>query len=53
MARESGRPIIWNALLADGALEPARRDAEYPHRDAIERLAQLNEEEGVRVFAQA
>jgi hypothetical protein len=38
MARESGRPIIRNALLADSALK---------------RLAELNEVEGAPVFAQA
>jgi N-acyl-D-aspartate/D-glutamate deacylase len=52
MARESGRPIIWNALLADGALNQ-HGGARYSHRDALRRLAQLNEEEGLRVFAQA
>ena len=52
MARESGRPIIWNALLADGALNQHGR-GEYSHRDALKQLAYLNEEEGLRVFAQA
>jgi N-acyl-D-aspartate/D-glutamate deacylase len=52
MARESGRPIIWNALLADGALNQHGR-SEYSHRDVLKQLAYLNEEEGVRVFAQA
>jgi N-acyl-D-aspartate/D-glutamate deacylase len=52
MARESGRPIIWNALLADGALNQ-HGVAQYSHRDALKRLAELNEEEGLRVFAQA
>lgn len=52
MARESGRPIIWNALLADGALNQ-HGGARYTHRDALDRLAQFNEEEGLRVFAQA
>jgi len=28
-------------------------EMEYPHRVAMERLRQLNEEEGLRVFAQA
>ena len=52
MARESGRPIIWNALLADGALNQHGRQ-QLSHRDAIRRLTKLNEEEGLRVFAQA
>lgn len=52
MARESDRPIIWNALLADGALNQHGK-AQISHRDALKRLAYLNEEEGVRVFAQA
>jgi N-acyl-D-amino-acid deacylase len=52
MARESGRPIIWNALLADGALNQ-HGGAQISHRVALERLAELNEVEGLRVFAQA
>ena len=52
MARESGRPIIWNALLADGALNQ-HGGAKYSHRDALKQLAYFNEEEGLRVFAQA
>ena len=52
MARESGRPIIWNALLADGALNQHGK-GEYSARDALKQLAYLNEEEGLRVFAQA
>jgi N-acyl-D-aspartate/D-glutamate deacylase len=52
MARESGRPIIWNALLADGALNQ-HGGAQQSHRDAIKRLIELNEQEGLRVFAQA
>jgi N-acyl-D-amino-acid deacylase len=52
MARESGRPIIWNALLADGALNQ-HGGQQLSHRDAIRRLVELNEEEGLRVFAQA
>ena len=52
MARESGRPIIWNALLADGALNQ-HGSQQLSHRDAIRRLTELNEEEGLRVFAQA
>jgi N-acyl-D-amino-acid deacylase len=52
MARESGRPIIWNALLADGALNQ-HGGQQISHRDALDRLTELNEQEGVRVFAQA
>jgi N-acyl-D-aspartate/D-glutamate deacylase len=52
MARESGRPIIWNALLADGALNQ-HGAPQYSHRDVIKRLVELNEDEGLRVFAQA
>lgn len=52
MARESGRPIIWNALLADGALNQ-HGGQQVSHRDAIRRLEELNEVEGLRVFAQA
>ena len=52
MARESGRPIIWNALLADGALNQHGM-AKESHRNVLRRLAELNEIEGVRVFAQA
>lgn len=52
MARESGRPIIWNALLADGALNQ-HGGQQMSHRDAIKQLTYLNEEEGLRVFAQA
>ncbi len=52
MARESGRPIIWNALLADGALNQ-HGSQQQGHRAAIKRLTELNEVEGLRVFAQA
>ncbi len=52
MAKESGRPIIWNALLADGALNQ-HGGAAYSHRDAIKQLAYYNEEEGLRIYAQA
>jgi N-acyl-D-aspartate/D-glutamate deacylase len=52
VARESGRPVIWNALLADGALNQ-HGGQQLSHRDALARLAELNEREGVRVFAQA
>ena len=52
MARESGQPVIWNALLADGALNQ-HGGQQLSHRDAMKRLSYLNEEEGLRVFAQA
>jgi N-acyl-D-amino-acid deacylase len=52
MARESGRPIIWNALLADGALNQ-HGGQQISHKDALIRLTELNEKEGLRVFAQA
>ena len=52
IARESGRPVIWNALLADGALNQHGR-GEYTVRTALDQLGSYNEEEGLRVFAQA
>lgn len=52
MARESGRPVIWNALLAEGALNQ-HGAAQMAPGAAIERLKELNEEEGLRVYAQA
>ncbi len=52
IARESGRPMIWNALLADGALNQHGR-GEYTVRDALKQLVYYNEEEGLRIFAQA
>ncbi len=52
IARESGRPIIWNALAAIGSVNQHGRTV-YAHQEAIARLRQLNEEEGVRVWAQA
>lgn len=52
MARESGRPVIWNALLADGALNQ-HGGQQMRARVAIDRLKDLNEKEGLRVFAQA
>lgn len=45
MARESGRPIIWNALLADGALNQHGAQI-MSHREPLKRLAELNEDEG-------
>ncbi|CAO5245417.1 N-acyl-D-amino-acid deacylase family protein [Frankia sp. AgKG'84/4] len=52
IARESGRPVIWNALLADGALNQHGGQS-MSHADAISRLREMNESEGLRVFAQA
>ncbi|PXA82875.1 aminoacylase [Nostoc sp. 3335mG] len=52
MARESGRPVIWNALLAEGALNQ-HGQARMTPTAALDRLRVLNEDEGVRVFAQA
>ena len=51
IARESGRPIIWNALGPTGSVNQ-HGEMEFPHRDAIARLRELNEDEGVRVWAQ-
>ena len=52
IARESGRPVIWNALLADGALNQ-HGGQNMGAKAAIARLTELNETEGLRVFAQA
>ncbi len=52
MARESGRPTIWNALLAEGALNQ-HGAARMTPKAALDRLKHLNEVEGVRVYAQA
>jgi N-acyl-D-amino-acid deacylase len=52
MARESGRPVIWNALLAEGALNQHGGMKMTP-KAALDRLKTLNEEEGLRVYAQA
>ena len=52
MARESGQPAIWNALMAEGALNQ-HGGARMTPTAAIERLKELNEKEGVRVYAQA
>ena len=51
MARESGRPAIWNALMAEGALN--QHGAPKLNGDeALAQLKQLNEVEGVRIYAQ-
>jgi N-acyl-D-amino-acid deacylase len=52
MARESGRPVIWNALLAEGALNQHGGMKMSP-KSAIDRLKHLNEVDGLRVYAQA
>ncbi len=52
IARESGRPVIWNALLAEGALNQ-HGGARITPKDALARLRELNEVEGLRVYAQA
>jgi N-acyl-D-amino-acid deacylase len=52
IARESGRPIIWNALAPTGAVNQ-HGEFRYPHLETITRLDQLNQQEGVRVFASA
>jgi N-acyl-D-aspartate/D-glutamate deacylase len=52
MARESGRPVIWNALLAEGAINQ-HGGMKISPKVAIKRLEDLNEKEGLRVFAQA
>ncbi len=52
MARESGRPVIWNALLAEGALNQ-HGGARMTPRAALDRLKHLNEVDGLRVYAQA
>ena len=52
MARESGRPVIWNALIAVGALNQHGGMKILP-KDALARLRELNEQQGLRVFAQA
>ncbi len=52
IARESGRPIIWNALAPTGAVNQ-HGEFRYPHLETIARLDELNREEGLRVFASA
>lgn len=52
MARASGRPVIWNALMAEGALNQ-HGGARMTPQAAIDRLNVLNQEEGLRVYAQA
>jgi N-acyl-D-aspartate/D-glutamate deacylase len=52
MARESGRPVIWNALLAEGALNQ-HGGAENTPRYLLDRIQHLNETEGLRLLPQA
>jgi N-acyl-D-amino-acid deacylase len=52
IARESGRPIIWNALAPTGSVSQ-HGESHFPHRETIARLEELNEKEGLRVFASA
>jgi N-acyl-D-amino-acid deacylase len=52
IARESGRPVIWNALLAEGALNQHGK-AHITPKAALSLLKELNEVEGLRVYAQA
>jgi N-acyl-D-aspartate/D-glutamate deacylase len=52
IARESGRPIIWNALAPTGSVNQ-HGESQFPHRETIDRLHELNGEEGLRVFASA
>jgi len=51
MARESGRPVIWNALLAEGALNQHGAAIMSP-KTAIRRIAELADE-NVIIFPQA
>lgn len=52
IARESGRPIIWNALAPTGSVSQHGENL-YPHLETIARLEELNADEGLRVFASA
>jgi N-acyl-D-amino-acid deacylase len=52
IARESGRPIIWNALAPSGSVNQHGENM-YPHLETIKRLDYLNQEEGLRVLASA
>lgn len=52
IARESGRPIIWNALAPTGSVSQ-HGESQFPHLETIARLDELNQEEGLRVFASA
>ena len=52
MARDSGRPVIWNALIADGALNQHGKP-QMTARAALDRLEHLRLVEGLRVMPQA
>jgi N-acyl-D-amino-acid deacylase len=52
IARESGRPIIWNALAPTGSVSQ-HGESQFPHLATIKRLDELNEKDGLRVFASA
>ncbi|MBL7490434.1 amidohydrolase family protein [Frankia sp. AgB1.9] len=52
IARESGRPIIWNALAPTGSVNQ-HGESQFPHLETIRRLEELNAEDGLRVFASA
>ena len=52
IARESGRPIIWNALAPTGSVNQHGGVA-VPALATIARLDELNQQEGVRVLASA
>lgn len=52
IARESGRPIIWNALAPTGSVNQ-HGESLYPHRETIAKLDRLNRVDGLRVLASA
>jgi len=52
IARESGRPIVWNALAPTGSVNQ-HGESRFPHLETIARLDELNQQEGLRVFASA
>ena len=52
IARESGRPIVWNALAPTGSVNQ-HGESRFPHLETIARLDVLNQQEGLRVFASA
>jgi N-acyl-D-amino-acid deacylase len=51
IARESGRPIIWNALAPTGSVNQ-HGESRRSHLETIARLDELNQD-GARVFASA